>query len=127
MKQNPVGWFEIYANDLSRAKHFYESVLKTKLEMMKPTDGSGGLEMWGFSGSPELNGAFGALCKMEGVNAGGSGTMVYFSCDDCAAEEKRAKEFGGKVHKAKHSIGPFGFISIVVDTEGNFIGFHSMS
>lgn len=25
--KNPIGWFEIYVDDLSRAKQFYESVL----------------------------------------------------------------------------------------------------
>ncbi len=24
--KNPIGWFEIYVDDLSRAKQFYESV-----------------------------------------------------------------------------------------------------
>jgi predicted enzyme related to lactoylglutathione lyase len=27
MKTNPVGWFEIYIQDMDRAKKFYESVL----------------------------------------------------------------------------------------------------
>lgn len=28
MQNNPVGWFEIYVNDMERAKKFYETVLK---------------------------------------------------------------------------------------------------
>ena len=28
---NPVGWFEIYVNDMPRAKAFYESVFEQKL------------------------------------------------------------------------------------------------
>jgi predicted enzyme related to lactoylglutathione lyase len=32
MQNNPVGWFEIYVQDGARAKKFYESVFKTKLE-----------------------------------------------------------------------------------------------
>ncbi|MGZ3749502.1 MAG: VOC family protein, partial [Pseudobdellovibrionaceae bacterium] len=31
MKNNPVGWFEIYVQDLDRAKKFYESVFQLKL------------------------------------------------------------------------------------------------
>ena len=27
MKHNPVGWFEIYVQDMPRARKFYESVL----------------------------------------------------------------------------------------------------
>ena len=26
--KNPIGWFEIYVDDLSRAKQFYESVFR---------------------------------------------------------------------------------------------------
>jgi hypothetical protein len=47
-------------------------------------------------------------------------------CDDCAVEEGRVKTSGGKVEKAKMSIGEYGFISLVVDTEGNMFGLHSM-
>jgi hypothetical protein len=30
--QNPVGWFEIYVQDMPRAKAFYEAVLALTLE-----------------------------------------------------------------------------------------------
>jgi predicted enzyme related to lactoylglutathione lyase len=33
---------------------------------------------------------------------------------------------GGRVERAKMSIGEYGFISLVVDSEGNMIGLHSM-
>jgi len=32
---------------------------------------------------------------------------------------------GGKIHKTKFSIGPYGFISLVYDTEGTMIGLYS--
>jgi hypothetical protein len=35
-------------------------------------------------------------------------------------------ESGGKVQKEKMSIGQYGFIALVSDTEGNMIGLHSM-
>jgi uncharacterized protein len=44
MKNNPVGWFEICAQDLDRAKKFYESVFQLKLEKLN----SPGMEMWSF-------------------------------------------------------------------------------
>jgi predicted enzyme related to lactoylglutathione lyase len=34
---------------------------------------------------------------------------------------------GGQVYTAKKSIGLFGFISLLIDTEGNLIGVHSMA
>ena len=34
MANNPVVWFEIYVEDIERAKKFYEDVLQTKLEKL---------------------------------------------------------------------------------------------
>ena len=70
-------------------------------------------------------GACGALVKMEGVAPGGGGTLVYFSCEDCAVEESRVAPAGGHVVRPKFPIGPYGFIALVSDTEGNMIGLHS--
>jgi Predicted enzyme related to lactoylglutathione lyase len=122
MKANPVGWFEIYVQDTARAKKFYESVLHTKLEKLASPE----LEMWAFPMAQGGAGAGGALVKMQGVPSGGNSTLVYFMCDDCAVEEGRVKPNGGKVEKPKMSIGEYGFISLVVDTEGNMFGLHSM-
>ena len=122
MNQNPVGWFEIYVQDMSRAKSFYESVFDGKLEKLPTPD----FEMWSFPMQNNSMGAAGALVKIEGVPSGGCSTIVYFRCNDCAVEEARAVKSGGKVHKKKMSIGEYGFISLVVDTEGNMIGLHSM-
>jgi len=54
------------------------------------------------------------------------GTVVYFACEDCAVEEARVQRAGGHVIRPKMSIGQYGAISLVVDTEGNMIGLHSM-
>ena len=35
------------------------------------------------------------------------------------------KKLGGRMEKAKQSIGEYGFISLVYDTEGNMMGLHS--
>ena len=45
--QNPVGWFEIYVQDLQRAKAFYEAVLVVKLEKLE-APGSSPVDMWAF-------------------------------------------------------------------------------
>ncbi|MFN0129026.1 MAG: VOC family protein [Verrucomicrobiales bacterium] len=125
--RNPVGWFEIYVDDMARAKAFYEATLATTLESLPSPEPS--IEMWNFPMGEEAMsqyGAPGALCKMEGCSAGAGGTLIYFSCDDCAIEEARAAKAGGKILKPKFSIGEYGFISILMDTEGNTIGLHSM-
>ena len=60
---------------------------------------------------------------------GGLGTMVYFACEVCevcAVEQARVEAAGGKVFKPKFAIGQYGHSAIIVDTEGNMIGLHSM-
>jgi predicted enzyme related to lactoylglutathione lyase len=47
MACNPIGWFEIYVNDMSRAKQFYESVLGLALTKLNDPTGSG-IDMWAF-------------------------------------------------------------------------------
>jgi predicted enzyme related to lactoylglutathione lyase len=64
---------------------------------------------------------------MEGMAPGGGGTLIYFSCNDCAVEESRVEGAGGTVIKPKLSIGAYGFMSLVLDTEGNTIGLHSQA
>lgn len=131
MKGNPVVWFEIYVQDMERAKAFYEAVLAIKLEKMPaPTANFENMEMWSFPSDKETSsttyGACGMLIKMDGCPSGGGGTLVYFGCDNCAVEAARAAENGGRIAKEKFSIGEHGFITLVQDTEGNMIGFHSM-
>ena len=122
MKTNPVGWFEIYVQDMNRAKAFYETVFATKLEKLPGAE----LDMWTFGMDNESYGTPGALVQMDGCPSGGNSTLVYFSCDDCAVEESRVVAAGGTVFKTKFGIGQYGFIALVTDTEGNMIGLHSM-
>ncbi len=124
-KKNPVAWFEIYVDEMDRAKRFYESVLDIHLERLNdPTNSN--MEMWSFPSDMEKYGASGALIQMDGFPSGGNSTLVYFSCEDCAVEESRVGAAGGSVQKAKMSIGEYGFISLVIDSEGNMFGLHSL-
>ena len=124
MTANPVGWFEIYVGDMTRAKAFYEAVFqKTLNELPVPTPD---LEMWAFPWVDEGDGAAGALVKMEGCPSGGNSTLVYFTCEDCAVEASRVTAAGGGIFKDKFSIGQYGFIALVTDTAGHMIGLHSM-
>ncbi len=122
---NPVGWFELYVEDMSRAKAFYQSVFETLLEQIS-VPGEGALEMWAFPSDMQGYGAGGALVKMPGIQPGSNSTLVYFSCEDCAVEQLRVVPAGGKVQRAKMSIGDYGFIALVTDTEGNMFGLHSL-
>lgn len=122
MNNNAVGWFEIYVQDMERAKAFYEGVFGTPLSRLE----SPGIEMMAFPMDSERYGSPGALVCMPGVPSGGNSVLVYFICDDCAVEAAKAVDKGGKLEKDKFSIGEYGFIALVIDTEGNMIGLHSM-
>ena len=123
MVNNAVIWFEIMVQDMARAKAFYESVFQVKLERLNTS----GFEMWSFPVSMDRPGVGGALVKMDGAASGGnSGTRVYFSCKDCAVGVVAVAQSGGTVYREKISIGEYGFIALVLDTEGNMIGLHSL-
>jgi uncharacterized protein len=118
---NPVGWFDIYVSNLDRAKEFYEAVFNIQLvdlpiewgrQSLFPSDNAG------------LN-ISGALVEKADMIVGVNNTIVYFVSEDCVTEEARVEKAGGKIIKSKMCIGEFGFISIIIDTEGNTIGLHS--
>jgi uncharacterized protein len=123
--KNPFTWVEIYVDDMGRAQKFYEAVFKIQLVEMS-TEGMGDLQMFSFPWAENESNISGALVKMDSMPPGAGGTLVYFTCEDCSVEEGRAEVAGGKVVQPKMSLGEHGFCSIIMDTEGNSIGLHSM-
>ena len=131
MRENIICWFEIYVDDIERAKKFYRSVLGFTFEDAPAIEETEDYKMSFFPSDPECFGISGALIQMKGARGNGySGTatttMVYFPCEDCSVEESRVEAAGGVVHKSKIALGPHGFCSICIDSEGNTFGLHSM-
>jgi len=123
MTPNPVRWFEIYVQDMPRAVKFYETVFDTKLRQLP----AGDLEMWAFPQAMGAAGAAGTLVKAPaGIVSGGNSTLVYFGTEDCAVEAGRVEGAGGKLYRDKMSIGPYGFIALAQDPDGNMFGIHSV-
>lgn len=120
-ERNPVGWFEIYVDDMERARRFYEATLAVKLQALE----SPVVKMLAFPMRENLPGCTGALVQMPEGRPAGNAVVIYFTCMDCAEEAARAARNGGKVFKEKFSIGQYGYIALVHDTEGNLIGLHS--
>ena len=118
---NPVNWFDITVSDLERSKKFYETVFDIKLTDF-PIE-------WGKQSAFPFDGqgmnATGALVEKENRVENGNNTIVYFESEDCTTEEARVEAAGGRVLQSKMGIGEFGFIAILMDTEGNTIGLHS--
>lgn len=128
---NAINWFEIYVDDMERAKKFYSKVLDITFQDVPAPDGSAGFKMSFFpvDQDPAAMRVGGALVHMPGSRNQGVpciSTMVYFPCDDCSVEAGRVAAAGGTVHKPKFPIGEFGFCAICLDTEGNTFGLHSM-
>ena len=123
-KMNAVGWFDIYVDDLDRATTFYQTVLATKLDPM--ADPTGETQMMALTADMSAYGAAGALTKSAHATLGVGGTTIYFMSKDCAIEQARVEEAGGKIVRPKFSIGEFGWVTLCQDTEGNIFGLNSM-
>lgn len=118
---NTIGWFEIYVQDIEKAKTFYQAVFAIPFEKIDLPD----IEMWSFTMKTEGYGSGGALVKSDTIPSGGNSTVVYFNCDNCAIEASKVADNGGLLIQDKTSIGQYGFIALAKDPEGNLIGMHS--
>ena len=94
---NPVVWFEIYVDDLGRAQKFYETVLDVRMQDL-PDPNNTDSKMKAFPMKMDAPNASGSLVQMEGMKAGGNSTIVYFESADCAKEEARVENAGGKIY-----------------------------
>ncbi len=122
MQANPVSWFEIYVQDMSRARAFYGAVLGVAIEKLPGVD----LEMYALPMDEKSYGAGGALVRHPDMPSGGNSTVVYFACEDCGVHAARVVPAGGKIMQEKFSIGAYGFIALAFDPDGNLFGLHSM-
>ncbi len=125
MKNNAVGWFEIPANNMERAISFYENVLDIKLQrnMMGP------LDMAWFPWLEDGAGSPGSLVKHPDFYVpSADGVLIYLTAHsgDLENELARVEPAGGKVIQPKTKISDeYGFMALILDTEGNRIALHS--
>jgi predicted enzyme related to lactoylglutathione lyase len=117
---NPIQWLEIATKDLERAKNFYSKVFHLEFQFIEMPDS----KMYMF-GEPDKVGSSGSLVQSADNLPGADGTIIYFECEDVAAEAALIEEAGGKLLIPKTDIGEFGFFAHFLDTEGNRIGLHS--
>ena len=120
-KLNPVGWFEIPVLDMDRAKMFYDAVFGFDLELHD----MGPMHMAWFPMIEGVQGAPGALVKMDGYVPTGDGIRIYFTAPDIEETLAMASANGGHILQPRTSIGEYGFIARFKDTEGNNIAIHS--
>lgn len=125
MTKNAIAWFEIPVSDFDRAKKFYEAIFDFEMPVMD----MGHLKMGILLHDQEGGGVGGALCLGEGYEpSGANGPKVYLNGgNNLSTVLDRVEQAGGKIVVPKTDIGQgMGFFAFFSDSEGNFIGLHSM-
>jgi predicted enzyme related to lactoylglutathione lyase len=123
---NSLNWFEIPANDLSRAKKFYETIFACEMmdypEMM-------GMKMTGFPADPMSGKASGALAQSEFHKPSQDGSIIYLNANPSVQTVvDRIESAGGKVVMPRTQISPeIGYMAFFIDSEGNRIGLHGQN
>ena len=119
---NRVIHFEIQADDVPRAKKFYEKALGWKIgQMMRKEDG--GMDYWGVvtgESGPGINGGmYQRPEKKDNKSYLYDCTIMVPDIDEAM---KAVKENGGKITKEKSEIKGVGYFTGAIDTEGNCFG-----
>ena len=123
--QNAISWFEIPVEDLERAKKFYEAIFAATFTTMRA--GPGGPRLALFPVDP-TKAVGGALAQGSGYSPTTFGAKVYLSAgEDLAVVLDRVEDAGGTIAVPKTQISPqFGYMAAFIDTEGNWVGLHSL-
>lgn len=122
--QHAIHWFEIPVADLARATAFYERMTGRKLERSEMSTADMEMMMFPYA----FPGVGGCLVRCAQIKPGADGPCVYLDGgEDLAVMLARVEAAGGKVVVPKTLITPeIGYFAILIDSEGNRIGLHSM-
>ncbi len=117
---NPVVHFEVQADDIDRAKAFYEKTFGWKIQqMMKKEDG--GMDYWGMTTRPEgTPGINGGLYKRDERKINTFDCTIQVEDIDKAVADVKAN--GGSIRQEKGEIPGVGWFAAATDTEGNMFG-----
>jgi len=123
--KNAISWFEIPATDLNRAQQFYETIFGTSLTALDLPNIK--MRMFPLENMMDVGGAI--------VDSGGfhkpsatDGPLIYLNANpDLQIVLDKVEAAGGKIMVPKTMISPeYGFMAVIIDTEGNRIAFHSL-
>jgi predicted enzyme related to lactoylglutathione lyase len=121
LARHHVVWFDIPARDIDRAVRFYSAVLGVRLKKEQAGPGSA------IALLPHGEGFIGG-CLVQSMDArpSESGPLLYLNTQGRLDEAViMVERQGGKVLVGRHSIEPFGFRAIILDSEGNRIALHT--
>lgn len=124
--KNAISWFEIPASDLERAQKFYETIFNISMQAMDMPN----IKMRMFPLDDMMNGVGGALVDSGGFHKPSltDGPLIYLNANpDLQAVLNKVEAAGGKIMVPKTEISPeYGFMAVLIDTEGNRIALHAI-
>lgn len=122
--KHAISWFEIPTVDLERAQKFYEQIFQMQmipldLENIK-------MRMFPIADPQNIGGAL-TYNKEFYKPSATDGILIFLNGNpDLQKVLDRVEPSGGKILVPKTEISPeYGFMGIILDTEGNRIGLHS--
>ena len=122
--KNAISWFEIPSTDLNRAAKFYETIFDITLTPLETPE----IKMRLFP-LEDMMGVGGAIVDSGGFHKPSStdGPLLYLNANpDVQNVLDKIEAAGGKIIVPKMSIGEYGFMGVLIDTEGNRIALHSV-
>ncbi|MBI4117551.1 MAG: VOC family protein [Parcubacteria group bacterium] len=123
--KNVITWFEIPTKNFDRAMNFYGEILGIAFHVQDFMGKK--MAFFPMEGKEGVGGALLAPDFGKGFEPGEQGVRIYLNCEGMIDEVlEKTEKAGGKISKGRLSIGENGFIAFIVDSEGNFIGLHSM-
>ncbi|MBY0477389.1 MAG: VOC family protein [Chitinophagaceae bacterium] len=124
--EHAISWFEIPATDLNRATAFYETIFGLKLTVFDTPN----LKMRMFPIDDMMTGVGGAVVHSGGFHkpSATDGPLIYLNGNpDVQLILDKVEAAGGTIMVPKTQISPeFGYMAVIIDTEGNRIAFHSI-
>jgi uncharacterized protein len=124
--ENAISWFEIGATDLDRAQKFYEAIFEISMIPMDMEN----IKMRMFPVDNMATGIGGAVVDSGGFHkpSATDGPLIYLNGNpDVQTVLDRVAAAGGSIMVPKTEISPeYGFMAVIMDTEGNRIGLHSV-
>lgn len=124
--KSAISWFEIPSTDLDRATKFYENIFNvTLIPMDMPS-----IRMRMFPVEDQVNGIGGAVVHSGGFHKPSltDGPLIYLNGNpDLQLVLDKVVAAGGSIMVPKTEISPeYGFMAVIIDSEGNRIGLHSI-
>lgn len=124
--QNAISWFEIGTTNLERATKFYETIFNIKLAPLDMPN----IKMRMFPLDDMMTQVGGALVDSGGFHkpSATDGPLIYLNGNpDVQNVLDNVEAAGGKIMVPKTEISPeYGYMAVIMDTEGNRIGLHSV-